>query len=263
MLGSWKFVCVLVMPALCGQNKPQPEEAFRTRVLPFLAANCYGCHNAKLQSGGLNLQTYTTAKAVDNHRAHWELLAEKLQSGQMPPAGMPRPDAAASRAVTDWVADEFDRIDRSSRPDPGHVTARRLNRTEYNHTVHDLLGVDFEPAADFPPDDSGYGFDNIGDALSMSPSLMDKYLSAAEKVARTALYGSPALKPTMVRHEPWFVDFDERRDVKTDYDQTGLSLPGALHVMHRFPVTGDYDIAGLLRGTRPDGFAHAFGKVVG
>ncbi len=87
-------------------------------------------------------------------------------------------------------------------PDPGRVTARRLNRAEYNHTVRDLLGVDIDPADDFPQDDSGYGFDDIGDALSLSPVLMEKYLSAAENVAREALFGPPALKPTMVRDQP-------------------------------------------------------------
>ena len=82
-------------------------------------------------------------------------------------------------------------------PDPGRVTARRLNRTEYNNTIRDLLGVDLRPADDFPQDDSGYGFDNIADVLSLSPVLMEKYMSAAERVARTALFGPPTLKPTL------------------------------------------------------------------
>ncbi len=124
---------------------------------------------------------------------------------------------------------------------------------EYNNSVRDLLGVDFQPAASFPPDDSGYGFDNIGDVLSLSPSLMERYVSAAEKIARAALYGPARMKPTLIKHEPWYVDFDTKSGVKTDYDLTGLSLPSALHVMHRFPVEGDYDIAGLLRGARPPG----------
>ena len=180
-------------------------------------------------------------------------MIEKLRAGQMPPPPVPPPPAADVKLVVGWISSELARLDREVKPDPGRITARRLNRTEYNNSVRDLLGVDFQPAADFPPDDSGYGFDNIGDVLSMSPSLMEKYVSAAEKIARTALYGPPSMQPTMVKHEPWFVDFDTTPGVKTDYDLTGLSLPSALHVMHRFPVEGDYDIAGLLRGARPPG----------
>ena len=231
-----------------------PDQAgYQSSVQPFIAKTCYGCHNAKLQSGGLNLQLFPTTDAVAKDRQHWDLILERLRSGQMPPAGMPRPAASDLAAVTNWISTELDREDRLIKPDPGHITARRLNRTEYNNSVRDLLGVNFDPAADFPPDDSGYGFDNIGDVLSVSPSLMEKYVSAAEKVARMALYGPPKMQPTLVKHEPWYVDFDTTRGVKTDYDLTGLSLPSALHVMHRFPVEGDYDIAGLLRGNRPPG----------
>jgi hypothetical protein len=229
------------------------QATFQSSVQPFLAKTCYGCHNAKLSSAGLNLQSYLNAEAVSKDRDRWELVLEKLRAGEMPPPGVPRPAESDLKAVTEWISQEFDREDRLLKPDPGHVTARRLNRTQYNNSVRDLLGVDFNPAADFPPDDSGYGFDNIGEVLSMSPSLMEKYASAAERVARMALCGPPMLQPTLVKHEPWYVDFDLTRGVKTDYDQTGLSLPSALHVMHRFAVEGDYDVAGLLRGNRPPG----------
>jgi mono/diheme cytochrome c family protein len=243
----------LALFSVVGIAQQTDSGAFQTTVQPFLAKNCYGCHNAKLQSGGLNLAAFPDANAVAKDHDHWQLVLEKLQTSQMPPKGLPRPAEADVKAVTAWIAAEFDREDSLIKPDPGHITARRLNRTEYDNTVRDLLGVKFEPAADFPPDDTGYGFDNIGDVLSMSPALMDRYLSAAEKVARTAIYGVAPLKPTLVKHEPWYVDFDERPIVKFEYDKTGLSLPGALHVMHTFPAEGDYDVAGLLRGTRPDG----------
>jgi mono/diheme cytochrome c family protein len=248
-LGAAVFAAAGGTPA-----RDQADEAgFQSSVQPFLARNCSGCHNSKLQFGGLNLPLYTGTDAVAKDREHWQLILDRIRTGQMPPAGMPRPPEDALKSVTAWISTEFDREDRLVKPDPGHVTARRLNRTEYNNSVRDLLGVNFDPAADFPPDDSGYGFDNIGDVLSMSPSLMEKYLSAAEKVARMALYGPPTMKPTLVKHEPWYVDFDNTRGVKTDYDLTGISLPSALHVMHRFPVEGDYDVAGLLRGNRPPG----------
>jgi hypothetical protein len=232
----------------------QPDAgAFQSSVRPFFAKSCYGCHNNALKSGGLNLQSFTSAESVANDRDHWEAVIEKLRTNQMPPPGMPRPAEADIKMVVGWISNELARLDRLAKPDPGSITARRLNRTEYNNSVRDLLGVDFQPAADFPPDDTGYGFDNIGDVLSVSPSLMEKYVSAAEKIARTALYGLPPMPPTKVKHEPWSQDYDTSREIKTDYDLTGLSLPSALHLMHRFPVEGDYDIAGLLRGRRPPG----------
>ena len=233
-----------------GPNGDEPAASFAGTVKPFLAQNCYGCHNGDLQSGGLNLQSFTTAESAMADRDHWLHVLDKLQTSQMPPAGMPQPPDADKKAVIDWIATELART--GPKASAGRVTARRLNRTEYNNTVRDLSGVDFQPADNFPPDDSGYGFDNIGDVLSMSPALMEKYLSAADKVARAAVYGPPALKPTLVRDEPWYIDFTTRTEMPPGgYDETGLSSNQALHVVHRFPADGDYDIVALLRGTRP------------
>src|SRR5207244_1202297 len=121
----------------------------------------------------------------------------------------------------------------------GRVTARRLNRIEYDNTVRDLLGIDCHPADDFPQDDSGYGFDNIGDVLSLSPGLMEKYLTAAEKITRAALYGGEVPKPTMVHYQP-----NLRRPPPPPtfdvYDETGLSLPSSFNGLHRFPVEAEY-----------------------
>jgi hypothetical protein len=135
----------------------------------------------------------------------------------------------------------------------GRVTAHRLNRSEYNNTVRDLLGVDFHPADDFPQDDSGYGFDNIGDVLSLSPVLMEKYLAAAEKVARAAVFGPEKLQPTLVRLHPQQARVIPSTRPLFDYDQTGLTLPNALHATYRFPVDGEYVIRALLGGVRPAG----------
>src|SRR5205085_5142081 len=125
-----------------------------------------------------------------DQRDRWELVLKKMKAGDMPPQPLPRPADAELRAATTWIERELDRFDSMAKPDPGRVTARRLNRAEYNYTVADLLGVDFRPADDFPQDDTGYGFDTIGDVLSLSVVQMEKYLSAAETVARTAVYGS-------------------------------------------------------------------------
>jgi len=161
-------------------------QTFQEAVFPFIQKNCVACHNDKLQSGGLNLKAPGDVAAK---REQWERVVEKLKRGEMPPNAFPRPAGEQIAAVTKWLDDEFARQDASLAPDPGRVTARRLNRYEYNATVRDLLAVDFRPADDFPTDDFGYGFDNIGDVLTLSPTLMEKYLAAARKVARLAIEG--------------------------------------------------------------------------
>jgi hypothetical protein len=133
---------------------------------------------------------------------------------------------------------------------PGSVTAHRLNRAEYNNTIRDLLGVTFHPADDFPQDDSGYGFDNIGDVLSLSSSQMEKYVTAAEKIARTAVFGQEQLQPTLIRHEVPGRKIVTVTTVPARYDTTGLSLPNSLHALHRFPVDGEYLFRFGLNGVR-------------
>jgi mono/diheme cytochrome c family protein len=226
---------------------------FARIVQPFVEKNCLECHDAQGHEANLNLQAYTDASGVVKDRARWELIFNRLRHGEMPPATQPQPDPDELKAVTHWLAGEFDRQDQLAPPYVGQVAPRRLNRTEYNNTVRDLLGVNFQPADDFPPDDSGYGFDNNGDVLSTSPMLTEKYLKAAEKVARTAVFGVEKLSPTSYTHQPWYIDFDTTKEVKTVYDETGLSLPYALHVTQQFPVEGDYDLTAILRGFMPVG----------
>ncbi|HWA09684.1 MAG TPA: DUF1592 domain-containing protein [Opitutaceae bacterium] len=255
---------VQTAPAMAATTAPaaQPPSAavaardvgFAHTIRPFITDNCFDCHDAATQKADLNLEALAgDAQSVVRQREKWELVYDKLRHGEMPPKDQPRPDAGQLGATTRWLAGEFDRQDASAPPSVGHVAVRRLNRSEYDNTVRDLLGVDFHPGDDFPPDDSGYGFDNNGDVLSLSPLLMEKYLKAAEKVARTAVFGVEPLKPSSYTHQPWYIDFDTTKAVKQDYDETGLSMPYALHVMHRFPVEADYDLTSIHRGFMPVG----------
>ena len=253
------FTLICAAIALRGAQPQRAQRAqtassdFEKSVLPFLIENCSACHNARLKSGELNLEQYKTAASILQERETWELALQKLQTGEMPPKGAPRPDAAELKAVIGWIEREFERADRLAKPDPGRVTARRLNRAEYNNTVRDLLGVNFRPADDFPQDDSGYGFDNIGDVLSLSPVLMEKYLNAAEKIARTAIFGVQQLKPSLARLRPPLGKITSSTKPLVEYDQTGLSLPNAIHVTHRFPVDAEYNLKLFLGGVRPAG----------
>jgi hypothetical protein len=233
-------------------NAPE-STAFDSKVKPFLSKSCVMCHNAQLKSGGVNFAAFATAEDVTKDEHTWDTALMKLKTGQMPPPGMPRPDPAEVKAITEWVEKEFARVDEMAPSDPGRVTARRLNRTEYNNTVRDLLAVDIHPADDFPQDDAGYGFDNIGDVLSLSPALMEKYMTAADKVSRAALYGPEAGKPSMVRLTPRTGKIQSSTVPLFDYDLTGLSLPNALVATHSFPVDGEYVIRVVPGGTRPLG----------
>ena len=118
----------------------------------------------------------------------------RLRRGEMPPLEEEQPQRRSAAAVVSWLTKELEHIDATTPPDPGRVTARRLNRNEYNNTIKELLGVDSRPADDFPQDDAGYGFDNIADVLSLSPVLMEKYVTAADRVARAALFGPPTCR---------------------------------------------------------------------
>jgi hypothetical protein len=179
---------------LAAQAWSATPASFETAVKPILKNTCSGCHNSAVMSGGVDLAPYLDASTVLSDRPSWEKILQKIQLGEMPPKGMPRPPEAQITALENFIQGQFDKADASVKPDPGRVTARRLNRNEYRNTIRDLLAVDFRADKDFPTDDSGYGFDNIGDILTISPVLMEKYLNAAEAVASRAMGADPLPK---------------------------------------------------------------------
>ena len=194
-------------PAAARKTVVQGPDAagFAKHVLPVIGTTCTGCHNDQLASGSLNLRSYLTLGSLQD-RTQWEAILQKLRSGEMPPKGIPRPSEATVEALIGYVQAEFEKADRAIPPDPGRVVARRLNRTEYSNTIRDLLGVNFRADRDFPADDSSYGFDNIGEALTVSPVLIEKYLKAAETIASAAIGADPLPKPIV---------FEGRRSSRT------------------------------------------------
>jgi len=240
-------------PAAPAPASSEPAAAFDTVVKPFLARNCYLCHNERLKNADVDLQAFATTASIVRDPQTWEKAVMKMRTRQMPPPPLSPPSDAEIATITRWIEGELERADRLAAPDPGRVTARRLNRTEYDNTVRDLLGVKLRPAQDFPQDGSGYGFDNVADVLSLSPVLMEKYMAAAERVARAALFGLGDLQPTLVRLQPPGAKIDPSVTPLFDYDVTGLSLPNALHVTHRVPVEGEYLFRVVLSGARPAG----------
>jgi mono/diheme cytochrome c family protein len=169
------------------------KPTFTKDIAPLVNRYCGKCHGEKKPKGGIALTAFTDDASVLKKRSVWEQVADNLRSGEMPPPGKPRPAAAELETINAWLDAVVFQTDCEGRKDPGCVTLRRLNRAEYNNTIRDLLGIDFQPANDFPQDDVGYGFDNIGDVLSLPPLLMEKYVAAAEKIVEKAL-ASPAAR---------------------------------------------------------------------
>jgi cytochrome c5 len=211
---------------------------FDKAVKPLLAETCAVCHSDQLASGGLNIGAFSTADSISAHREGWEKILQKLRSGEMPPAGLPKPPAEQIDALVAFMQGEFDRADRSLKPDPGRVTARRLNRNEYSNTIRDLLGVQFLAEKDFPSDDSGHGFDNIGDVLTISPVLMEKYMAAAERIASAAIGADPLpAKPVEAEYHR------KHRTIRIlDYS--------TIEAIHRVEWDGEYIIRIGLPGER-------------
>jgi hypothetical protein len=216
----------------------QTGAGFEQSIQPFFAANCYDCHNAQLASGNLNLETYRTTAAILQNRHQWEEVLRKLRTGEMPPKGMPRPKEAELQKVIRWLENLFEQADQQAKPDPGRVTARRLNRTEYANTIRDLLGVEFRADKEFPVDDSGDGFDNIADVLTISPVLMEKYMAAAERIAARAIGADPLPK----------------KPLEAEYSRRTMGLrrvaPGTVEATHRVEWDGEYIIRFGLPGER-------------
>ncbi|REK17929.1 MAG: DUF1592 domain-containing protein [Planctomycetota bacterium] len=160
---------------------------FRGSVGPLLSRYCSDCHSGEEPMGDLAIDELVARADVEKDRQAWETIGRKLHNGEMPPEDADQPDEAGLTTMTGWIDGQLVRFGCGDQRDPGRVTIRRLNRNEYNNTIRDLFGVDFHPADDFPSDDVGYGFDNIGDVLSMPTILLEKYLAAAEKVTARAL----------------------------------------------------------------------------
>ncbi len=161
--------------------------AFAKDVQGFFKQHCLECHGEKTKKADLDLRLFRDEATLLKNRKGWANIVKMVSTGEMPPAKQPRPAPAELAAFEQAVESATARVVAASKPDPGRVTLRRLNRTEYNNTVRDLLLVDFEPAADFPADDIGHGFDNISDVLTLSPLLLERYLDAAESIGKRVI----------------------------------------------------------------------------
>ena len=207
---------------------------------------CFRCHGPTMPQGGVNLRLLDFDK-LDTNGSVWEKVLRKLRTGEMPPAGRWRPDTGTYTELVKYVEDSREHI-AEIRPNPGRVTLHRLNRVEYANAIRDLLAIDIDSAEMLPADDIGYGFDNIGDVLNLSPVLLDRYLVAAGRISRLAT-GDVLMPATFQTYElPHGL---------VQVDRMGEDMPlgsrGGASFRHYFPVDADYDIAVLLQRGRFDG----------
>jgi len=180
------------------------DNVFAAEVAPFVARHCLECHGAEDPEAELSLASFADVDAVRADAQTWTLVRDRLEDGDMPPRSKPRPADADALAVIAWL-DSTLQLD-SGTIDPGRVTLRRLNRVEYQNTIRDLVGVEYETEQFFPADDVGHGFDNIGDVLSMPDLLLEKYLDAAEFIAGRAVAVPYEGAPPVVRFEAGELD---------------------------------------------------------
>ena len=214
-------------PAKAAATAPSATSGPQVRAL--LDQYCVGCHNQKLKTADLTLDKLDPSH-VELNPEKWEKVVHKLRAGMMPPSGMRRPDPATFEVTISWLENQLDSHSTAKLPPPG---LHRLNRTEYQNAIRDLLAVDIDPSKFLPSDDSTRGFDNVAAALSLSPALLEGYTSAAAKVSRLAIGDVKDASATTYRVPS---------DTSQDYHIDGLPFGtrGGMLIRHTFPADGDY-----------------------
>jgi mono/diheme cytochrome c family protein len=209
---------------------------------PLFASYCLSCHNSRLRTAGLAFDVPGIAD-IGTHAETWERVLEKLRMGAMPPPGLPRPQRAEVDAVTSWLETELDRAS-TRRLNPGRPgSVHRLNRSEYQNAIRDVLALEFDVESLLPVDDADKnGFDNVANALSVSPALLERYLAASRRLSRLAL-GIPPVGPVTDTYKaPTLLD----QNVQVS-DDLPLGSRGGFAVRHYFPVDGEYSVRVRLR----------------
>jgi Protein of unknown function (DUF1592)/Protein of unknown function (DUF1588)/Protein of unknown function (DUF1587)/Protein of unknown function (DUF1585)/Protein of unknown function (DUF1595)/Ca-dependent carbohydrate-binding module xylan-binding/Planctomycete cytochrome C len=244
--GRAVVVCALfALPANADDAKKaeasgtSPTVDFKEHVAPLLAKYCFKCHGEIKPKAGLNLSAYSGEQSVQNAKKTWEKVRHYVESHEMPPEDRPQPSAEEAERITSWIVTQLSDVNCQGPINPGRVTLRRLNMAEYTNTIRDLLGINFKAADDFPSDDVGYGFDNIGDVLTLPPLLLEKYMAAAESIAQQAIVGDDPSDAPLTKWEAEKLDDEAGGKL---FGKTGriLESEGEIGVLHTFPSDGEY-----------------------
>ncbi len=260
---------------LAAEPATYSDKDFETKIIPFLKTHCNSCHNADKQAGGVSLDQYQSAAHARKDRKMWELIHKLVATGEMPKRKNQQPPKEEKTFFLDWVEQSLTKVDCAGPKNPGRVTIRRLNRAEYNNTIRDLCGVDFKPAESFPSDDVGYGFDNIGDVLSVQPILIEKYMAAADSILNQAITPMGGIKSSRQTFRPQQIQTIPRSAKIRETDARGREVrriefteegSGFLERFH-FPADGEYTLRirawGLKVGTdQPKAIIRLDGKDV-
>jgi cytochrome c551/c552 len=209
---------------------------------------CVTCHNKRLKTAGLTLDELDVSH-VGEQAETWEKVLRRLRSGTMPPATSLRPPRATYDSVSSWLESELDRF-AAEHPNPGRIAVHRLNRTEYQNVIRDLLALDIDASALLPGDDAAYGFDNIADMLKVSPEALDSYLTAANKISRLAV-GDTSMT---LGSGTYVVSKYYRQNERAD-EALPFGSQGGVAVRHYFPYDGEYvlkiRVGGLSKPAMP------------
>jgi len=211
---------------------PDPGSRIPSSVQPVLDQYCVTCHNERLKTGGLALDSLKPDRIAADAET-WEKVVRKVRAGLMPPAGAKRPDRGSLDAFAAAIEGTIDRF-AANNPNPGRAPLHRMNRVEYANAIRDLLVLDVDPSTLLPADDSSHGFDNIADVLGVSPSLLERYVSAAAKISRLAV-GEREAAPVQVTYT---VKGDLSQNQTLDGQPLGTR--GGTTIRHNFPVDGEY-----------------------
>jgi len=206
---------------------------------------CVGCHNDRLQTAGVSLDDLDVAHVATGAET-WEKVVRKLRAREMPPPRRPRPDEETYIDFVEWIETELDQASLAN-PNPGTETIHRLNRTEYTNAIRDLLALEIDGRELLPADDQSYGFDNIADVLSLSTSLLERYMLAAGKIAQLAI-GDPSIRSTTVTYStsPVLMQHDRMSELHP------FGTRGGFAKKHYFPVDGEYEFRIDLERTHGD-----------
>jgi mono/diheme cytochrome c family protein len=246
-----------VPAAKTGGAAPAKADEFAKRFKPFAEKYCNNCHNSNDSAGSVSLDAYLNESHARKDRKTFETVAEVLATGTMPPKkNKAQPTRAERDDIIAYVNDTLTKTDCTAARDPGRVTLRRLNKAEYNNTIRDLCGVDFQPAADFPSDEVGYGFDHIGDVLSMQPIMVEKYMNAAEKILDAAIPPMDRVQSSKQSFRQQAIQAQPRESKSKDPVRINFTKEGFGYVeKFNFPAEGDYIVRFRATGSKVGGAA--------
>jgi len=230
-------------PAQADSPQTGARSYYSTHIKPILATSCYECHGDGSERGNVAFDTYKTDEALIADRGLWSRVLKNVQAGLMPPTGHVPLSGSAAKRMASWIKKDVLQLNRRN-PDPGRVTIRRLNRIEYRNTIRDLTGVNFNVEEELPPDDTGYGFDNIGDVLTLSPMLLEKYMQAAESIVASIPRVRWQARETLYKASDFKDANDNARDKYSFYEANTLSQTVQVKEAGKYQLDLDVEVAG-------------------